>query len=367
MYHLAKPLDRIIIMQKDKRSIFIARCLEHWGDSVDLSETQYLDSRTPIIVKCIRHGAFETDPRNFQRGYSGCKKCTFDKDGKAAKLLASFASKHGDRYGYELFEYTNYKTPAKIICKTHGVFEQLPYVHARGSGCPACGEVKRVSTEDFIQRAMGVYGDLYDYSLTVYTTATTKVKIICSKHGMFEQLPHNHLTGRGCKLCANGVVSKKKQMSLAQAMDECEKRGLSLVAYSGCANSKSIIECKQGHRWSAPLSRITRGNSCPTCAKSGYNPSKDGFVYVLVSECQRFMKIGLSNSPTKRIKTLATTTPFKFRLVCKKRFDGADAPKNETLMHQRCTSAGLTCFDGATEWFLYDQLHIDFLNSLSQQ
>ena len=30
----------------------------------------------------------------------------------------------------------------------------------------------------------------------------TKVKIICSEHGVFEQKPNSHLNGNGCPHCA---------------------------------------------------------------------------------------------------------------------------------------------------------------------
>ena len=45
---------------------------------------------------------------------------------------------HGDRYDYSLVEYVNNSTKVKIICHTHGVFEQIPAKHTRGSNCPSC-------------------------------------------------------------------------------------------------------------------------------------------------------------------------------------------------------------------------------------
>ena len=41
-----------------------------------------------------------------------------------------------------------------------------------------------------------------DYSLVEYVNCTTKVKLICKEHGIFEQLPDNHLSkGVGCPSC----------------------------------------------------------------------------------------------------------------------------------------------------------------------
>lgn len=57
-------------------------------------------------------------------------------------------------------------------------------------------------TESFIKKAKEVHGDLYDYSLVHYVNSHIKVKIICKEHGIFEQLPYNHNLGRICFECS---------------------------------------------------------------------------------------------------------------------------------------------------------------------
>ena len=46
-----------------------------------------------------------------------------------------------------------------------------------------------------------IHGEKYDYSETVYKNARSKVKIICPKHGLFEQTAKNHTSGHGCNMC----------------------------------------------------------------------------------------------------------------------------------------------------------------------
>ena len=41
----------------------------------------------------------------------------------------------------------------------------------------------------------------YDYSDTVYVNAKTKIGVRCPRHGVFWQLPSNHLKGGGCPRC----------------------------------------------------------------------------------------------------------------------------------------------------------------------
>ena len=61
---------------------------------------------------------------------------------------------------------------------------------------------KKVKTlENFINDAIYVHGNKYDYSKVEYFNSNTKVCIICPKHGEFWQLPSKHLMGHGCQLC----------------------------------------------------------------------------------------------------------------------------------------------------------------------
>ena len=46
---------------------------------------------------------------------------------------------HGDKYNYSNSNYINSKTPINIICPIHGEFSQTPIKHLIGAGCRKCG------------------------------------------------------------------------------------------------------------------------------------------------------------------------------------------------------------------------------------
>ena len=52
-------------------------------------------------------------------------------------LILKFNKKHEYSYDYSLSTYVNNRTNIVIICKEHGSFNQLPYVHLK-FGCPSC-------------------------------------------------------------------------------------------------------------------------------------------------------------------------------------------------------------------------------------
>ena len=131
---------------------------------------------------------------------------------------------HNNRYDYSNVVYVNSRTKVKIVCFKHGEFEQSPSSHLQGNGCPKCArewtdehkknhakssrKSRGMTTEEWIQRAKQVHGDKYDYSLTVYVNQRTDVKIICPKHGLFEQKADSHIRGNGCRLC--GLESENR-------------------------------------------------------------------------------------------------------------------------------------------------------------
>ena len=60
---------------------------------------------------------------------------------------------------------------------------------------------KKLTTEQFIEKAKQIHGDKYDYSKVTYKDAKTKVCIICPEHGEFLITPNKHLSGQRCKIC----------------------------------------------------------------------------------------------------------------------------------------------------------------------
>lgn len=133
---------------------------------------------------------------------------------KTSVFIGKAISIHGQRYDYKNVMYINAHTKVNITCHKHGAFEQYPTNHLAGVGCKACAyEEKKISyrksQEGFVQEAMKKHGDLYDYSLSEYLDWNTKVKIICKKHGIFEQRALKHIQGQGCPRCSKNISKKE--------------------------------------------------------------------------------------------------------------------------------------------------------------
>lgn len=66
--------------------------------------------------------------------------------------------------------------------------------------------MKRLTIQQFVERARKAHGDKYDYSKVEYINNSTKVCIVCPTHGEFWQKPNNHFQGKGCRDCQREVL-----------------------------------------------------------------------------------------------------------------------------------------------------------------
>lgn len=189
------------------------------------------------------------------------------------KFLEKSIKIHGNIYDYSLVEYVNAKTKVKIICKKHGVFEQDPDNHSRGSGCRFCKGGALLGVEQFIKKSKVKHGDLYDYSQVVYVNNRKKVSILCKKHGIFKQSPNEHMFGYGCSKCGKEKVAFiKNELAKNTFFDKANKIHEYKYDYSKSeyinSRSKMIIICKKHGEFIQNCNSHLRGNGCPLCKES---------------------------------------------------------------------------------------------------
>ena len=205
-------------MKKLNTDEFIKRAINVHNNEYDYSLVEYVNSRTKINIVYSKHGVFSQTPNNRLNG-EGCLICgkikninSITKDTKyfidKAKII------HGNKYDYSCANYTGALSYIDIICPTHGIFIQQVNCHLSGCGCPKCfGGVKKTQ-EEFINSTKIVHGNKYDYSLVNYVNHNTNIKIICPKHGEFNQTPTSHLSGNGCRICNESKGENKVALFL---------------------------------------------------------------------------------------------------------------------------------------------------------
>jgi len=103
----------------------------------DYSSVDYKNNKTKVDVICLEHGHFYILPSNHLKGV-GCSKCVGKKKSTTQEFIEKSNKIHNFIYNYDNVNYINCKTPVVIKCLKHGIFCQSPNSHLRGSGCPDC-------------------------------------------------------------------------------------------------------------------------------------------------------------------------------------------------------------------------------------
>jgi len=245
---------------------FIEKSINIHGDRYDYSSVEYINSSMKVKIICSEHGVFLISPKHHLYG-RGCQICTKNIKTKEKNFIKKSKIIHDNKYDYSLVEYYNNKKKVKIICPEHGIFEQIACNHMNGAGCSKCSGNYKSNTEEFIIKSKEIHGDKYDYSLVEYKNWLDNVKIICPEHGIFEQIPNNHLRGKGCIYCAGNYKSNTEEFIEKSINIHGDKYDYSLVEYENCGTKVKIICNKHGEFLQKPDNHLG-GSGCPTCRES---------------------------------------------------------------------------------------------------
>jgi hypothetical protein len=200
-------------MKKLTQEQFLIRAKEVHGDTYDYSLAEYVHGKKKVKIICLEdgHGIFEQLPNSHLMG-RGCPKYSHRNfhNFSNEEFITRANVIHNNFYDYSLLEYVSSWIKVKIICPKHGIFEQSPADHLWGYSCIQCGYERagnsnKNNTTSFINESNIVHNNIYDYSLVDYVFSKIKVKIICLKHGIFEQSPAKHLQGQGCPRCLPSI------------------------------------------------------------------------------------------------------------------------------------------------------------------
>ncbi len=269
------------LIRKYTTELFLAEAHRIHDNTYTYPNLSCNGSNEKVTIVCSIHGSFTMRARNHITGKkSGCSKCSnkamgqrYRKTTKQFITEAKEVHKNAD-YDYSLVDYTTNITPVTIICPTHGQFTQNPSGHLQGKGCQSCANitigVKNSSTrEEFIKKAIAIYGNKYGYDNAVYNGSLSKVRILCPEHGYFSQSPNTHLSGKQCPDCGNEIRIEKLTKGLDQFLNEAlefhgNKYGYDLTIYKHSDKAVTITCFDHGDFEVTPHSHL-RGAGCNIC------------------------------------------------------------------------------------------------------
>ena len=309
---------------------WVKECEIIHGSYFDYSMSEYINGHTLVTIGCPIHGKIKVNPNRHKRG-SKCKRCSA-KENTVFKAISKdifykeASEIHNNKYDYSLSEdFNDVHEQITIICPIHGEFRQIAYSHRKGSGCEECsyiqrGEVKRISFEEYVNRAEEKFGKRYRYLESSYTKISDDITYVCDTHGEVTQLAGTHLISRGCAKC----FVKIEQSSTQEFTQKAILKHNNFYTYDRTDYNKSnesiIIRCPfHGDFIQLPNTHLN-GAGCKTCAniKSniGYsNLAKEDIENSKYIKCSFYLlkfntldmeyyKIGMSTNLKERIRKL---------------------------------------------------------------
>ena len=132
------------------------------GNTYDYSKVEYNGMHKKVCIICPEHGEFYQTPSKHILGQR-CRKCGYNENGINRRMTQEeFIEKsncvHNNNYDYSKVEYKTSHDKITIICYKHGEFEQLPYDHLHGHGCPSCSNTFSMGEMEIYQYFCGKLG-----------------------------------------------------------------------------------------------------------------------------------------------------------------------------------------------------------------
>ena len=195
----------------------------------------------------------------------------------------------------------------KWVCELNHKWEATIYERAtRGTGCPICSNQKTLtgfndlkSTHPKIAaQAMG-----WDPQ-TVNGGSHARKEWKCElDHTWRAQIVNRTRAGQGCPYCSNRILLSGFNDLLTKFPDIAqEANGWEPSKILAGTHAERSWKCKFSHEWKATVDGRTSGKSgCPTCSLTGFDPNKEGWIYMMSHEDWGLLQIGISNNPEKRL------------------------------------------------------------------
>lgn len=267
---------------------FILKVKEKFGDTYDLSKTIYKGKREKIIVICKEHGEFTCLPLNFLKGV-GCIECykkeqhriVMKNNIEKAKIL------YNNFYDYSCADLDS-ENIIDIICPIHGVFSQRIKDHLNGHKCPKCSyeersenQKKKYSYEELVKDGDEIHNSKYIYPKQDIKYFYDKCKIICPKHGEFEQYINYHIKNKqGCPKCGIEKFSSARKYDLQIVEELFKSKNIENITFDISSyktmNEPSLFHCEICDKdFKRPMTVFLNENDkCPHCYKEIYNQKR---------------------------------------------------------------------------------------------
>lgn len=189
---------------------------------------------------------------------------------------------------------------------------------------------RKLTKEIFIERALKVHNNFYNYEKVKYINNRTKVIIICPVHGEFSQTPTNHIEGQGCQRCGYENGAKKNTKTQEQFIKKASKIHNYKYDYIKTIythnKNKIIITCKKHGDFKQIAYQHTDGRGCTKCGNESHwkrseyiKKAKERNCIFYIIKCfnkeEEFYKIGITMKTIRERYSGIKRMPYNYEII----------------------------------------------------
>ena len=175
------------------------------------------------------------------------------------------------------------------------------------SGCPVCSNNALLTgINDLATTYPEIATEAYGWNPSEVIAGSNKKREWKCSIGHIWMISPEQRTGNkksGCPYCANKkLLIGFNDLATRYPDIAAEADGWDTTTVI-TGHSKRAWKCAKGHRWIAEiLSRTSTGTGCPSCAKYGFTPDLEGYIYFLEHAKWGMFQIGITNNLDDRLQ-----------------------------------------------------------------
>ena len=191
-------------------------------------------------------------------------------------------------------------------CNLGHIWKTTVALRTNGTQCPVCaGQKVWPGYNDLATTHPDIAIEAYNWDPTTIMAGSDKVvEWKCPKNHIWKVRAAARKAGGKCPICLgqrvlvgyNDLFTTHPDIALEAYKWDPSK----ITAGSGL---KRKFKCNKGHIWSTVVGHRTSKNptGCPTCAETGFDPNKDGYLYFIEHLDWEMLQIGITNVPDNRL------------------------------------------------------------------
>lgn len=292
--------NTVLVGFNDLQTIAPNLCSEAMFDPTTVSA----GSNYKLPWRCAEGHEWEAIVGNRVRG-SGCPVCT---NRQVVPGVNDLATVRPDLAAQAVFDPTavTFGSTGKALpwrCSLGHEWKATVASRSAGRGCPFCaGKAVLPGFNDLATVAPDLAAEAQFDARTVTAGSSERLPWVCALGHEWEATPKDRQR-TGCPFCSgNRVLSGFNDLATTRP-DLAEEALFDATLVTAGSHTSLAWRCAFGHEWNAAPNARSRGTGCPVCTPYGFDPSSDGWLYLMIHDEWEMLQIGITNDPETRIST----------------------------------------------------------------